>query len=482
MRRLREVWESFTGERFFERFVGEATPASLGAIRALVATILLASALFESLPATALLPPAVRVKMGTIQWFYAIPGFEALLASVTGLTVLKWTAVALLALAALGIRTRLVVPLAAFAYYLVAGILRQYAWFYHTGLVPLYVLIVLSFAPCGDGFSVDAWLAQRRGRPLADPCPAPVYGWARWACWFAIAMPYFLAGLSKLRFGGLEWWTPLNMSNILVHTSVDRAYFDFDGGIWLLRHAPLWVFGALGLAAVAAEVGYISVLFSRRARMIFPVVTALMHVGILFLQNIPFFDLIPIQLAFFEVERLWTRRHAEKPAAVFAKTSPEELGRLASWPRGLALAALALVAVWAAKTEQYPFTTMQMFTRVDTSGIVSYKALRAYTESGAMIDPPIDEALPAPGATRHRRTMWKLMDPRRREAAAEFFDVVAALMNRDRPAGEKIVRFEVVKKEWDYIHDPHDPEHGKVVDRAVHDVRPRPDLAGASWR
>jgi len=60
--------------------------------------------------------------------------------------------------------------------------------------------------------------------------------------------------------------------------------------------APDFVFVLLGLVAISGELLYPTVLFSRRARQIVPLVTMGMHVGIILLQDIVFLDLIALNL------------------------------------------------------------------------------------------------------------------------------------------------------------------------------------------
>ena len=76
-------------------------------------------------------------------------------------TEVRLTSVLLLGVVGHG--SRIVVPAAALCYLVMAGVLREYAWFYHTGLIPIYVLAVLSFTPCGDGWSLDRAIRIARG-------------------------------------------------------------------------------------------------------------------------------------------------------------------------------------------------------------------------------------------------------------------------------------------------------------------------------
>ena len=82
---------------------------------------------------------------------------------------------------------------------------------------------------------------------------------------------------------------------------------EFDWQVSLsLQAAPDFVFAFLGLSGVLGEVLFGLVLISRKARIVLPLAMAGMHVGIIFLQNILFFDLILLQAIFFD----WTKiRH-----------------------------------------------------------------------------------------------------------------------------------------------------------------------------
>src|ERR1043166_719287 len=156
----------------FFRHVGEAAPQSLALIRILVCTILLGHVVVEDLSSSASLPRALIAPMGVLELLYALPiGFRRFVASPEALAAFKAVTAGLLLVAAAGWRARVTLPLAALAYVVFGGILRQYSAFYHAGLVPLYVLVVLACTPCADAWSVD-----RRAAGGTPPARAPVYG------------------------------------------------------------------------------------------------------------------------------------------------------------------------------------------------------------------------------------------------------------------------------------------------------------------
>lgn len=286
------------------RIVGEATPGDIGAIRMLVCGVLLVSTLWEDLASTAALPRELMRPMGILQLFYLLPiGFDRFAASPVALRVFNWIATAVLFLGMIGWKTRYVLPLGAVCYLILGGLLRQYAWFYHTGLVALYLLIVLIILPSHHGASLDRLVKLWKGEPVPPSTPSRQYGWMRYALWSTLALPYFMAGLSKLRNGGLTWWEASNFKFILFQSSLRPMEFDFDMSL-LLTSAPDVAFEVLAISALLGEILYGLVLFSRLARWIMPAVMLLMHLGILLLQNILFFDLIVLQVIFFNLRPL----------------------------------------------------------------------------------------------------------------------------------------------------------------------------------
>lgn len=294
-----------TSPAFSRRIVGETTPGSLGAIRMWTCLILLVTTSWEDLGSIAWLPAEVRRPRGMLGYLYALPvGFDRFVTSEPSLRGLQLLTEVLLFLGLIGWRTRVVVPLAASCYFVLLGILIDYSFFWHQNLVPLYVMIVLSFTPCGDGWSVDRLWKVYRGRGVPDgDRPLSVYAWSRYACWVAIAWPYVANGLSKLQDGGVFWWHPINLRANLYMDTLNPREYDWALSLYLVR-APDVLFAAIGLFTLFSETLFGLVLVSRVARRIFPVAAIMMHTGIFFLQRILFLDLILLQLVFFDFTRV----------------------------------------------------------------------------------------------------------------------------------------------------------------------------------
>jgi predicted DCC family thiol-disulfide oxidoreductase YuxK len=290
---------------FFRRFVGEATPGTLGAIRMWTCAVLLLMIFLEDLASIALMPVRNDQVQGLLEYFYRLPiGFDRFVKSETSLWAFQLLTELLLVLGLVGWRTRIVIPLAAFCHFLLLGILIEHSFFWHQNLVPLYLLFVLSFTPCGDGWSLDRLrkIYQGRAVPSADRA-SPVYGWARYACWVTIALPYLANGLGKLEDGGLFWWNPTNMRSMLYGATLNPREFDWALSLHL-KSAPDVLFGLLGIVALLTELSFGIVLFSRTARRILPVAAIMMHIGIFLLQRILFLDLILLQFVFFDFTRI----------------------------------------------------------------------------------------------------------------------------------------------------------------------------------
>src|SRR5689334_12018814 len=286
---------------FIRRIVGEATPGSLGAIRMWTCTILLLTTLWEDLGSIAWLPAELRHPRGLLGYLYALPiGLDQLVTSEVSLRTFQLFTELLLFLGIIGWRTRVIIPLGAICYFLLLGILLDYSFFWHQNLVLLYVMIVLSFTPCGDGWSVDRLRKVYQGRDVPDADRATLaYGWSRYCCWTVIALPYVANGLSKLADGGLFWWNPVNLRTNLYMDTLNPREYDWALSLHL-THAPDILFSLIGLFALFSETFFGLVLVSRIARRIFPIAAMMMHTGIFLLQRILFFDLILLQLVFFD--------------------------------------------------------------------------------------------------------------------------------------------------------------------------------------
>jgi len=448
----------FFTRRFFNRFVGHSTASQLGLIRIFACSILLVSVLWEDLASSALLPRGMVSGMGVMQWFYLLPGFDSFVVQETALGIFQIMTAVLLFLGVIGWKTRWVIPASAVAYLVLGGILRHYAWFYHTGLIPLYVLMVLSVTPCGDGLSVDALSSSKvEGFEKLEKKSA-VYGWSRYACWIVIALPYIFAGLSKIRDGGLFWWDATNIRSKLYGPALKPMEFEWSGALYL-HPFPDIVFQILGLATIFGELAFIFVLFSRWARLLVPMVAIMMHVGTFFIQNILFFDLILLLFIFpisFFLEN--KQRHHLLPQAT---------GTINSWRSPLVIALLtgSLLFCWIFRVDEYPLTSMHMFSTKSMSGEKIYFKLLGHDAHGNVARFYPEEGIRAMSDSRYRGLLHRCFRKKTIPLCREFLETSMRLVNEKRDPENPIQNIEVQKWKWDFRSDASNPDFGTITKR-----------------
>lgn len=503
--------------RRVRRWVPPATPEALGAMRFWVAAILFTNVVWEDLASSAHLPREMLLRdlQPMVGLLLQLPlGAERFFASPLALGVTEGLTLALLAAAAVGLRARWTVPSAAVCYALMGSILRSYDHIFHQGIVPLYALVLLAFTPCADGLSVDRWLRRRRGLPVV-PAREPTlrHGLGRHLVWLAIALPYVLAGLSKVRNAGLLWWQGDNMREMVFQMAAEPTHFGFQG--WrLLTGAPDWVWSAMGLLSLLTELLFGLVLVSALARRIFPALVLSMHAGILFVQNIFFPDLIAIQAVFYDwrAGAAWVRRTWAAPvrslradasrAAAFLRDLGERVrgGRtgtaaplaipgegLVPRPAERRIAVVAAVFVvasfgnWAARTEKFPFTAWQMFSGWHEPGPVEHVRPMVVYEDGTRERARFERWIwaVADGRSRWLLTGWDRR-PERVGQLRGFLDACAVVANRDAPPGRRVSGFEIEVREWDYLRDPAGPENARLLRVLRHSVARAPAPVAAA--
>jgi hypothetical protein len=233
-----------------------------------------------------------------------------------GLVQLMVVATVLLAgLCVLGVAHRVVGPLFALGLLSITtyrSSFGQLLWF--ENLMVLHALIV-AVAPAADALRLG------RIRP-APPADDPRYGWPLRLAAVVTVVTYALAGVAKLRIGGIGWIGGESLRN---HVAFSAARLRVLGGTPSPVAAPLmgttWVFTPLAVATLVIELGAPVVLFVKQLR--WPWVAAVwsMHAAI----AATMFVLFPYPLALvafaplFELERLvqvsrWVGVGAARPA------------------------------------------------------------------------------------------------------------------------------------------------------------------------
>ncbi|MFP3902393.1 MAG: HTTM domain-containing protein [Acidimicrobiia bacterium] len=199
-----------------------------------------------------------------------------------------------------GWRTRVTTPLLAAATLLLATLDSSWGQVFHTENLVVLHLVIVALAPG----AADTLAVGRRG---AAPAPDGRYGWPVRLAAVVVVLAYVIAGIAKLRAGGLDWMSGDTLRHLVAHDNLRKALLGDSWsplGAGAVAHA--WLFPPLAVLTLAIEVGAPAALLGRRWRTVWVAAAWAFHVGVLALMAI----LFPYQLAgvafapFFRLERL----------------------------------------------------------------------------------------------------------------------------------------------------------------------------------
>lgn len=208
--------------------------------------------------------------------------------------------------AIVGWRFRCVAPVFAFGVLALTSYRGSWGQLLHFENLFTLHLLILALAPAADAWSLDARRRDgtRCGEPRRDPT---AYGWPVALCALVVVIVYVIAGVAKLRYGGVDWVVGDSLRN---HVAYAAARNELVG----VPAAPLadlavrvrGVWPLLAAGAVVLEIGAPVALFGGRWRTAWVTAVWLMHVGILLTMRIGFpYPLFLVAFApFFRIERL----------------------------------------------------------------------------------------------------------------------------------------------------------------------------------
>jgi len=175
--------------------------------------------------------------------------------------------------------------------------------------VAVPALVVLSFVPCAD-----AWSVRRAGAALAD---AWEYRWPVQLVRLFVAQIYIFSGWAKLVQVGLNWVAADNVRAWLyLLNQRDQIVVYNTVGPWLAERPTLCLL--VGVFTLVLELSFALTLFWGPARRVLPVVAATWHAGILFAMNIAF-PYVPLLLVFAD----WSVRGQRRDAVTCKCVVPE---------------------------------------------------------------------------------------------------------------------------------------------------------------
>lgn len=205
-----------------------------------------------------------------------------------------------------GWRHRVMGPAFAVATTCVLTFESSWGQIFHTDNLVALHLLVLAVAPAADAYSLDA---RRRGTRDAV---SPEYGWPLRLAAVLTVTTYVLAGIAKLRVGGLDWVDGDTLRNLVAHDNLRKLLLGDPHsplGAAAVRHA--WPFTPLAILALVVEL-VAPVALVRRCRTTWVAAAWAFHIGVLALMAVVFpYHLLGVAFApLFELERLpiWLRR------------------------------------------------------------------------------------------------------------------------------------------------------------------------------
>ncbi|MCZ6597088.1 MAG: HTTM domain-containing protein [Planctomycetota bacterium] len=188
----------------------------------------------------------------------------------TTVRVVYWALLGALALATVGLATRVACAVAALLTFYWIGTHYSYGQPHHDCVALMFGLAALPLAPVGARLSVDAWLARRRrGGPLPVP---PVNGpWAMMPLrlvQITAALGYFFAGASKLVIAGPGWANGYTLQGIMLEyrSAWSEALAD---DIALLR--------VMSIGLLAVQTSFPLIFLSPKLRWFYVPATVLFH-------------------------------------------------------------------------------------------------------------------------------------------------------------------------------------------------------------
>jgi len=453
------------------------TPRQLAWIRIVVCLTALIYTLMEDLPAIASMPAGMRNDDQFFHVLNSLPGYSTLLSSPYLLATLQWTTAVLLFSGLIGFLTRPTLFLGSLGFFLMQAILRHYTYQYHSGLVLIYLVLVITWTPCAATWSIDSWLNHQKPQPGRQSVGFSVY-----ACFAVMAVVYVLSGLSKLRGSGLDWFRGDNIELKLVQDALSPIFFDYKwkATIWLVQHhAPGYVFAIIGTVGLIVELGYVTVLFSRTAQIIIPIAALGVHVGILVFQHILFPDLLMLQLIFLNVDwvtnfcgRYFRTGDRAASAQVRNDIPPRPLSSLPAVATALMVAIFFVAWVWS--VEYNPLSSWNMYSYAQRKGPLHYLKVIATLENGRSIVIPTRDFSPAWLPSGRDILARVFRTTRHSEKFDAFLSFYVQRRNRNLMFGSLIKRMEIQLWRWNYLVDPNDPRFGWAIGVYPYDVPSKP--------
>jgi len=235
-------------------------------------------------------------------------------------TALYWITFAAGVLAVVGLFTRTSLFVLTTGTAILTAHKYSYGDVHHIEALYVLFLLLLTFSPCGERLSVDAWLRRRRG--LIPAATTDLGAWPLKGAHILLAMTYFSTGASKLISGGLQW---MNGYTLQSYTFQDAVARDIPLGIWLAQWHGVAV--ALSVFTILFEIFFfVSVIYPSVAPLFFMMGigfhTALYATG----QHRFFSHIVLLLLLLLFLQPGWWRAWTKAPAVFRLAFNTERAG------------------------------------------------------------------------------------------------------------------------------------------------------------
>jgi hypothetical protein len=209
----------------------------------------------------------------------------------------------------LGWRFRIIGPVFAVGMLALGSYRGSWGQLLHFENLMVLFLLIVALAPSAGAWSLDA----RRRDDDSDERASTAYGWPLALASLTVVITYVIAGIAKLRYGGLDWVIGDTLRN---HVASSAARLDLLGGSpspfagMGVRVEWIWPFAAV--AAIVIELAAPVALLGGRLRTAWVCAAWSMHLGILAFMSIGFpMPLFLVAFApMYRIERLWIDRPA----------------------------------------------------------------------------------------------------------------------------------------------------------------------------
>jgi len=201
----------------------------------------------------------------------------------------------------LGWRWRLSGPLFAVAFFLLSSYRVSWGHVSHADHLPALQLLLCGVVSAADAWSLDA---RRRGGP--PPAPNPRYGWPIKVLGLITVVTYVLAGLAKVRYGGMGWLDGDVLRNQIAADALQKTLLGATRSPlvgWVTSNS--WVLVPASILAVAIELAAPVAFLGGRWRDAWVASAWLLHLSIAAVMAITFpYPLSGVAFApFYELER-----------------------------------------------------------------------------------------------------------------------------------------------------------------------------------